>query len=73
MVYKPVGRRHANRNGFPRFINHSDFEYQTEPTNPFFGVSPHVADAGRPDLSWQIRTEKKPSTSLTNDKNHHRL
>jgi hypothetical protein len=32
------------------------FESQTELTHQFFGVCPRVADHGRSDLAWQIRT-----------------
>ncbi len=48
--------RHATRDGLQRFISHFDFESQTELTNQFFSVCPRVADAGRFDLAWQIRT-----------------
>jgi len=54
--YKHVRYRHATRDGLQRFISHFDFESQTELTNQFFGVCPRVADEGRSDLAWQIRT-----------------
>jgi len=56
VVYSHVRYRHANRDGLQRFISHFDFESQKEFTNQFFGVCPRVADQGRFDLAWQIRT-----------------
>jgi hypothetical protein len=56
VVYSHVRYRHANRDGLQRYISHFDFESQKEFTNQFFGVCPRVADQGRFDLAWQIRT-----------------
>lgn len=54
--YSHVQYRHANRDGLQRFMCHFHFESQKEFTNQFFGVCPRVADEGRFDLAWQIRT-----------------
>ncbi len=54
--YSHVRYRHTNRDGLQRFISNFDFESQKEFTNQFFGVCPRVADQGRFDLAWQIRT-----------------
>jgi len=54
--YPRVRYRLANRDGLQRFISYFNFESQKELTNQFFGVCPRVADQGRFDLAWQIRT-----------------
>ena len=54
--YPHVRYRPANRDGLQRVIANFEFESQKELTNQFFGVCPRVADQGRFDLAWQIRT-----------------